>query len=82
MRPDAILEAVDAGIRTIICITERIPALDMLQGRCPSCAPRGPRLIGPNCPGATSVGEAKVGIIPATIHRAGRVGLVSAARGR
>ncbi len=74
--PDAILEAVDAGIRTILCITERIPALDMLKVM-PIVLAAGVRLIGPNCPGATSVGEAKVGIIPASIHRPGRVGLVS-----
>jgi succinyl-CoA synthetase alpha subunit len=74
--PDAILEAVDAGIRTILCITERIPALDMLKVM-PIVLAAGVRLIGPNCPGATSVGEAKVGIIPAAIHRPGRVGLVS-----
>ncbi len=74
--PDAILEAVDAGIRTIICITERIPALDMLKVM-PVVRAAGATLIGPNCPGVTSVGEAKVGIIPATIHRPGRVGLVS-----
>ncbi|HTS14026.1 MAG TPA: succinate--CoA ligase subunit alpha [Candidatus Sulfotelmatobacter sp.] len=74
--PDAILEAVDAGIRTILCITERIPALDMLKVM-PVVRAAGATLIGPNCPGATSVGEAKVGIIPAGIHRPGRVGLVS-----
>ena len=74
--PDAILEALGAGIRTIFCITEHIPALDMLKvvaevGRV------GARLVGPNCPGATSPGKAKVGIIPGSIHRPGRVGLVS-----
>jgi succinyl-CoA synthetase alpha subunit len=74
--PDSIMEAVDAGIRTIFCITEGIPALDMIpvvervrQGDA--------RLIGPNCPGATSPGRAKVGIIPGSIHREGRVGVVS-----
>jgi succinyl-CoA synthetase alpha subunit len=74
--PDSVLEAVAAGIRTIFCITEGIPALDMipvveevrLAGAC---------LIGPNCPGATSPGRAKVGIIPGSIHREGRVGVVS-----
>ncbi|MFI5261734.1 MAG: succinate--CoA ligase subunit alpha [Candidatus Limnocylindrales bacterium] len=74
--PDAILEAVDGGIATILCITERIPALDMLRVL-PVVHAAGARLIGPNCPGATSVGQAKVGIIPASIHRPGRVGLVS-----
>jgi succinyl-CoA synthetase alpha subunit len=74
--PDAIMEAVDAGIRTIFCITEHIPALDMIPVVA-ECTARGVRLIGPNCPGATTPGEAKVGIIPGTIHRPGRVGLVS-----
>jgi succinyl-CoA synthetase alpha subunit len=74
--PDAILEAVDAGIATIFCITEGIPALDMLKV-VPVVEAAGVRLIGPNCPGATSPGRAKVGIIPASIHREGRVGLVS-----
>ncbi len=74
--PDAILEAVGAGIRTIFCITEHIPALDMLKVM-PLVAAAGARLIGPNCPGATSPGRAKVGIIPGSIHREGRVGLVS-----
>lgn len=74
--PDAVLEAVDAGIATIFCITERIPALDMLKV-VPVVEAAGARLIGPNCPGATSVGQAKVGIIPGSIHRPGRVGLVS-----
>ncbi len=73
---DAILEAADAGISVIVCVTEGIPTLDMvcarraLQGR-PS------RLIGPNCPGLISPGKAKVGIMPARIHRPGRVGVVS-----
>jgi succinyl-CoA synthetase alpha subunit len=74
--PDAILEAVDAGVATIFCITEGIPALDMLKVL-PVVEAAGARLIGPNCPGATSPGRAKVGIIPASIHREGRVGLVS-----
>jgi succinyl-CoA synthetase alpha subunit len=74
--PDAILEAVDAGVATIICITEGIPALDMIPVvEAVSCA--GARLIGPNCPGATSPGRAKVGIIPASIHIPGHVGVVS-----
>ncbi len=74
--PDAILEAADAGIGLIICITEGIPALDMLKVRAyldgsPS------RLIGPNCPGLITPGEAKVGIMPGYIHTRGNVGLVS-----
>src|SRR3990170_522913 len=74
--PDAILEAAEADIPLIICITDGIPILDMvmvrryLQGR-PS------RLIGPNCPGAISPGKSKVGIMPGDIHTPGRVGVVS-----
>ncbi len=75
--PDAILEAADAGIGLVVCITENIPALDMLRVY-HVLHPKGTRLIGPNCPGLTSVGErAKVGIIPNDIHRPGSVGLVS-----
>ncbi len=74
--PDAILEALDAGIGTIFCITEHIPALDMLKVVA-AVDQAGARLVGPNCPGATSVGSAKVGIIPGSIHRPGRVGVVS-----
>jgi succinyl-CoA synthetase alpha subunit len=74
--PDAILEAVDAGIATIFCITEHIPALDMLRVVA-AVDQAGARLVGPNCPGATSVGKAKVGIIPGNIHRPGHVGVVS-----
>ena len=65
-----------AGIGAIFCITEGIPALDMLKV-VPVVEAAGAKLIGPNCPGATSPGRAKVGIIPASIHREGRVGLVS-----
>jgi succinyl-CoA synthetase alpha subunit len=74
--PDAILEAVGAGIRTIFCITEGIPALDMVPV-VEAVRLAGARLIGPNCPGATSPGRAKVGIIPASVHREGSVGVVS-----
>jgi succinyl-CoA synthetase alpha subunit len=74
--PDAILEAAGSGIGTVICITEGIPALDMLS-TVEAVARAGVRLIGPNCPGATSPGQAKVGIIPGSIHRTGRVGVVS-----
>jgi succinyl-CoA synthetase alpha subunit len=74
--PDAILEALGAGIATIFCITEGIPALDMLT-TVEAVRQAGARLIGPNCPGATSPGRAKVGIIPGSIHREGRVGVVS-----
>ena len=74
--PDAILEAVAAGIATIFCITEGIPALDMVPVVA-AVERAGARLIGPNCPGATSPGRAKVGIIPGSIHREGSVGVVS-----
>jgi succinyl-CoA synthetase alpha subunit len=74
--PDSVLEAVAAGIRTIFCITEGIPALDMIPV-VEEVRLAGARLIGPNCPGATSPGRAKVGIIPGSIHREGRVGVVS-----
>jgi succinyl-CoA synthetase alpha subunit len=74
--PDAMLEAADAGIPLVVCITEGIPALDMLRVYSVLRA-KGVRLIGPNCPGMTTVGEAKVGIIPGNIHAPGRVGLVS-----
>jgi succinyl-CoA synthetase alpha subunit len=73
---DAIYEAVDAGIGTIICITEGIPAHDMLRVY-NYIRPREVTLIGPNCPGVLSPGKANVGIIPAEIFREGAVGLVS-----
>jgi succinyl-CoA synthetase alpha subunit len=74
--PDAILEATAAGIATVFCITEGIPALDMVPVVA-AVERAGARLIGPNCPGATSPGRAKVGIIPGSIHRDGSVGVVS-----
>jgi len=74
--PDAVLESVAAGLKTIFCITEGIPALDMIPV-VEEVRLAGARLIGPNCPGATSPGKAKVGIIPGSIHREGRVGVVS-----
>jgi succinyl-CoA synthetase alpha subunit len=74
--PDAVMEAAAAGIATIICITEGIPALDMIPV-VEQVRDRGARLIGPNCPGVTSPGRAKVGIIPGSIHREGRIGVVS-----
>jgi succinyl-CoA synthetase alpha subunit len=74
--PDAVLEAADAGVPLVICITEGVPALDMLRVY-HALRARGTRLIGPNCPGLTSVGQAKVGIIPGNIHAPGPVGLVS-----
>jgi succinyl-CoA synthetase alpha subunit len=74
--PDAMLEAADAGVPLVFCITEGIPALDMLKVYW-VLKQKGVRLIGPNCPGATSVGQAKVGITPGNIHREGSTGLVS-----
>jgi succinyl-CoA synthetase alpha subunit len=73
---DAIYEAVDAGIGTVICITEGVPAHEMLHIHAFVHA-RGVTLIGPNCPGALSPGKANVGIIPAEIFREGSIGLVS-----
>jgi succinyl-CoA synthetase alpha subunit len=73
---DAIYEAVDAGIETVITITEHIPAHDMLRVYT-YIRPRGITLIGPNCPGVLSPGKANVGIIPAEIFTEGKVGLVS-----
>jgi succinyl-CoA synthetase alpha subunit len=74
--PDAIYEAVDAGIDLVICITEGVPVNDMVPVYHHVRA-RGARLIGPNCPGLTTPGEAKVGIMPGFIHAPGNVGLVS-----
>ncbi len=73
---DAILEASDAGIGLVVCISERIPVLDMMRVT-HSLAARGTQLIGPNCPGLISPGKAKVGIIPGDICAQGPVGLVS-----
>jgi len=73
---DAIYEAVDAGIHTVICISEHIPAHEMLRVYTYT-RPKGVTLIGPNCPGALSPGKANVGIIPAEIFSEGNIGLVS-----
>jgi succinyl-CoA synthetase alpha subunit len=73
---DAVYEALDAGISTVVCITEGVPAHEMLRIRA-YLPTRGATMIGPNCPGVLSPGKANVGIIPAEIFREGAVGLVS-----
>ena len=73
---DSILEAALAGIQLIVCITEGVPTLDMLDAKV-KCDELGVRLIGPNCPGVITPGQCKIGIMPAEIHLPGRVGIVS-----
>lgn len=73
---DSILEAANSGIKLIVCITEGIPTLDMLEAKV-KCDELGVRLIGPNCPGVITPGECKIGIMPADIHLPGKVGVVS-----
>jgi succinyl-CoA synthetase alpha subunit len=74
--PDAILESADAGLELVVCITEGVPTLDMIKVRAYLDNSR-TRLIGPNCPGLITPGEAKVGIMPGHIHTRGPVGIVS-----
>jgi succinyl-CoA synthetase alpha subunit len=73
---DSIMEAADAGIEVIVCITEGIPVLDMLKVKAALKA-NGAKLIGPNCPGLITAGECKIGIMPGFIHQPGKVGIVS-----
>lgn len=74
---NAILEAEDAGIELIVCITEGIPVRDMLEVSRVMNMSKTSRLIGPNCPGVITVGECKMGIMPGYIHKKGKVGIVS-----
>ena len=73
---DSIVEAAESGVELIVCITEGIPTLDMLEARI-AVAQNGVRLIGPNCPGIITPDECKIGIMPGAIHQKGKVGIVS-----
>ncbi|MFT4768938.1 MAG: succinyl-CoA synthetase alpha subunit [Glaciecola sp.] len=73
---DSILEAANSGLKLVVCITEGIPTLDMLEAKV-KCDELGVRLIGPNCPGVITPGECKIGIMPGHIHLPGKVGIVS-----
>lgn len=73
---DSILEAANGGVKLVVCITEGIPTLDMLDAKV-RCDELGVRLVGPNCPGVITPGECKIGIMPGHIHKPGKVGIVS-----
>ena len=73
---DSILEAANNGIKLVVCITEGIPTLDMLEAKI-VCDNLGVRLIGPNCPGVITPGECKIGIMPGHIHMPGKVSSIS-----
>ncbi len=73
---DSILEAIDAGLELVVCITEHIPVLDMLECK-EKADQKGVRIVGPNCPGVITPGECKIGIMPGHIHLPGKVGIVS-----
>jgi succinyl-CoA synthetase alpha subunit len=74
---DSIVEAVDSGVRLIVCITEGVPTLDMLKAKRYIETVGGVTLIGPNCPGIITPGECKIGIMPGHIHRRGKIGIIS-----